>query len=141
MVVGSAMVSVALPTIRNHFGIAADLTSWIVAAYMAPYVVLVPLYGRLGDGLGKRRMYVLGREHLSNRYGGGHGGPPALAGCWQGRAIQGVGAACIVPLSIAVLSQMFPLVERGRALGLWNAAGLIAGILAFPAGGLLTDPG
>ena len=138
MVVGSAMVSVALPTIRDNFSTAADLTAWIVAAYMVPYVVLVPLYGRLGDGLGKRRMYVLGVSIFQIGTLAAMAAP-SIGWLLAGRAIQGVGAACIVPLSIAVLSQVFPMVERGRALGLWNGVGLIAGILAFPVGGLLTD--
>jgi MFS family permease len=138
MVLGSAMISVALPAMRDHFGTAADLTAWIIAAYMTPYVVLVPLYGRLGDVLGKRWMYVLG---VSIFQVGTVAAlvSPSVGWLLIGRVVQGVGAACIVPLSIAILSEVFPLTERGRALGLWNAAGLVVGILAFPAGGLLID--
>ncbi len=54
------MYSVALPAIRDNFGIGADTVALSVTAYMLPFVIFMPLYGQLGDGLGKRRLFSIG---------------------------------------------------------------------------------
>src|SRR5688500_14755701 len=54
------MFGVALPAIRDSFMIEADTVAWLVTAYTLPFVLFMPLYGRLGDGLGKRRLFSVG---------------------------------------------------------------------------------
>ena len=56
----SGMSRVALPVIRDDFGIPADLTAWVLAAFMLPFVVLMPIYGRLSDGVDRRLLILLG---------------------------------------------------------------------------------
>ena len=55
-----SMFSVALPTVRDAFGAEADLTAWLVTAYSLPFVIFMPLYGKLGDSLGKARLFQSG---------------------------------------------------------------------------------
>jgi EmrB/QacA subfamily drug resistance transporter len=138
MVINMSMFGVALPTIRDTFGIQADETSWLVIAYILPNVISLPLYGRLGDGLGKRRLFLIGILVF-------------LAGTVisllaieiplliLGRAIQGVGAAGINPLCIAIISERFPQGERGKALGTWNSMGPLAAIFGPFLGGFMVD--
>jgi EmrB/QacA subfamily drug resistance transporter len=138
MVINMAMFGVALPTIRDQFGIQADTTSWLVTAYMLPSVVAMPLYGRLGDGLGKRRLFLTGIViflvgtgviFLS----------PTLGLVILGRAIQGIGASGVNPLCMAIISERFPPAERGKALGTWNSMGPVAGIIGPLLGGYIID--
>ena len=56
----AGMSRVALPVIRDDFGIPADLTAWVLAAFMLPFVVLMPIYGRLSDGVDRRLLILLG---------------------------------------------------------------------------------
>ncbi len=131
LVLNLSMIGVALPSIRSDFRVEADLVAWVVTAYTLPYVILMPLYGRLGDALGKRRLFMAGvvafllgtgTNLLADRL-------PVLM---LGRAIQGAGAAGISPLAIAMISELFPAGERGGALGAWNSigpAGSVAGNL------------
>ncbi|MEZ4728886.1 MAG: MFS transporter [Caldilineaceae bacterium] len=60
MVLNMSMFSVALPTMRDEFRVEPDQAAWLVAAYTLPFVIFTPLYGRLGDSLGKRRMLLFG---------------------------------------------------------------------------------
>ena len=59
-IVNMSMFSVALPTIRNTFSLQADVTAWVVTAFTLPYVIFMPIYGRLADELGKRRLFLTG---------------------------------------------------------------------------------
>jgi EmrB/QacA subfamily drug resistance transporter len=138
MVINISMFGVALPTIRNTFAIQADVTAWLVTAYMLPFMIFMPLYGRLSDGLGKRRLFLTGLAVF-------------LVGTVMtllatdlrmlmlGRAVQGLGASGINPLCIAIISELFPSAERGKALGTWNSIGPVAGMAAPFMGGFLID--
>lgn len=138
MVLNMTMFSVAVPTIRDQFGLQADTTSWLITAYTLPFVVAMPLYGRLGDGLGKRRLFLMGISifllgtvtiMLA----------PALPLVILGRVIQGVGASGVNPLCMAIISERFPVGERGKALGTWNSMGPIAGTIGPLLGGFVID--
>ena len=130
-----SMIGVALPSIRDSFGADADLVAWVVIGYTLPYVIFMPLYGRLGDALGKRLLFMAGVTVFVlgtavNLFA------DRLPVLMLGRAIQGAGAAGIAPLAIAMISEFFPAGERGGALGTWNsigpAAGMVGGFLAGP---------
>lgn len=133
-----SMIRVALPSIRSSFGARADLVAWIVAGYTVPSVILTPLYGRLGDGLGRRRLFLVGItvflvgtciNLLATDL------PFLLAG----RVTQGVGAAGIFPLSMAMISQLFPASEQGKALGTWSSISGATSVVAMPLAGPLID--
>ncbi len=136
-----ATISVALPTLRAEFALRADAAAWLVTAYMLPYMIFMPLYGRLGDGLGRRRLIyvgllIFGAGTLLCTFA------PTLPLLIAGRCIQGVGASGLMPLGMAVVSDLFPNEQRGRALGTWNSAGPIAAIVGpLFAGALLADWG
>lgn len=137
-VLNLTMFGVALPAIRNSFMIEADTAAWLVTAYTLPFVVFMPLYGRLGDGLGKRRLFSIGIILffigtvfclVAN----------SLTTLIIGRVLQGVGTAGVNPLCIAVISELFPDPLRGRALATWSSTGPATGMIAPFVGGLLVD--
>ena len=60
LVIHLSMFTVAVPAIRADFSLAADTTSWMLLVYTIPYILFMPLYGRLGDRLGRRRLLLFG---------------------------------------------------------------------------------
>ena len=138
MVLAGSMAGVALPTIRTDFQIPADMVAWVTTIYTLPFMILMPLYGRLSDGLGKRRLILAGIIIFSI------GSAiilmaPSLAWLMAGRAIQGIGTAGLMPLGMAMISAIFPAAERGKALGSWSATGPMVGFLSPLAAGFLID--
>jgi EmrB/QacA subfamily drug resistance transporter len=136
MTFNMGMFGVALPTIRDQFGIQADTTSWLITAYTLPFVVAMPLYGRLGDGLGKRRLFLFGIAIFM----AGTGVillAPSLALVILGRAVQGIGASGVTPLCMSIISERFPAGERGKALGTWNSMGPIGAFIGPLLGGFI----
>lgn len=132
------MINVALPAIRTSFNAQVDLVAWVITIYTLPYVILMPLYGRLADGLGKQRLFLTGI------------GIFLVGTCVDlmatdfrllmvGRTIQGMGAAGIVPLAIATISELFPESRRGKALGTWNSIGPLTYMVGPLIGGLLIE--
>ena len=138
LVLNLSMFSVALPAIRDAFGLAADTASWVVLAYTIPYVAFMPFHGRLGDLLGPRKLVVVGIVVYA-------AGTlvcmlaPGLGMLVVGRIIQGAGGAGVNPLALTIISREFPPEDRGRAMGTWNAAGPLTGMLGPVAAGFLID--
>lgn len=127
-VLSMTMTPVALPVIRDDFQIQADVTAWVASVYTLPFMILMPVYGRLSDSLGKRRLILAGISIFSI-------GTviaifaPGLGWLMAGRAIQGVGASGMMPLGMAVISTIFPTAERGKALGTWSSIGPTTGFV------------
>ncbi len=138
VVTNLAVMSVALPAIRETFNAPIDLMAWVITIYTLPYVALMPLYGRLGESLGIRRMLLvsaaifLAGTALSTL-------SQSLPLLLLGRFIQGAGASGIVPLAITMITRVFPEATRGRALGQWNSIGPVASVVASLLGGIIID--
>ncbi len=126
--VDSGMMSVALPQIQKDFGVRVDLLAWAVAAGFLPRVALMPIYGHIGDRIGKKQLFLLG---LAIHTVGAMLGifAPSFSVLIVGRLLQGVGGSSL-PLAMALIADGFAPEHRGRALGIWNSAapgGLILG--------------
>ena len=116
------MSRVALPVIRDHFRLQADMTAWVATAFMLPFMILMPVYGGLSDCLGKRRLILAGIFIFSIGTAMATLAPD-LSWLTAGRAIQGIGVGGIMPLGMALISTIFPPDERGKALGTWSSVG------------------
>ncbi|MEZ4837392.1 MAG: MFS transporter [Caldilineaceae bacterium] len=138
MPLASSMANVALPTIRDQFAIRADMTAWVATAFTLPFMVFMPVYGRLSDGVGKRRL-ILGGLALFTFGTAITLVATDLVWLMVGRAIQGFGTAGMVPLGLAFLSSVFHPAERGEALGKWSSMGPMMGFLSPVVAGFLVD--
>lgn len=136
--IDGSVVNVALPAIGRDLGADAQAFAWIVNAYILPLSALILLGGALGDRAGRRRMFVAGiavflTASLACALA------PGSAMLLAGRAMQGIGAAMLMPNSLAFLGAAFDGAARGRAIGTWAAAGAVAGALGPLVGGWLVD--
>ena len=131
------IVNIAIPNMIAKLHASLDDVLWVLNAYALVLAVLVITAGRLGDLLGPRTMFV-------GRHRGVHGGlgglrvrarsPGWLIGF---RAVQGLGAAMLMPQTLAIITMTFPPERRGAAFGVWGAVAGLATIAGPTLGGLL----
>ncbi|TRW14463.1 MFS transporter [Glacieibacterium frigidum] len=136
--IDGSVVNVALPAIGRELGGEAAELQWVVNAYLLPLSALLLLGGALGDRYGRRRLFLLGIA-LFTLASVLCAAAPGLTALLAGRALQGVGAALLMPNSLAILGSAFSDEERGKAIGTWAAAGAAAGALGPLLGGWLID--
>jgi EmrB/QacA subfamily drug resistance transporter len=134
--VEGSVLSVALPAIRESYGAGAQQVQWVVNAYLLPLSALLLLGGALGDHYGRRLLLVVGTiifavTSLICALA------PSLPVLLAARGAQGVGAALLLPNSLALLNAAFEGEKRGRAVGIWAAAGAAAAAVAPLIGGWL----
>jgi EmrB/QacA subfamily drug resistance transporter len=144
-IVGSSMVfidgtvvNVAVPTIQTSFDVSASAVQWVVESYALFLSALLLVGGSMGDRYGRRRIFSLGICVFA--------GASLWCGLASGfvelviaRAVQGVGAALLVPGSLAILAASFPEAERGRAIGTWSGFTGVTTALGPVLGGWLID--
>ena len=136
--IDGSVVNVGLPAIGKslHAG-AADL-QWAINAYLLPLSALLLLGGALGDRFGRRLLLVVGVA-LFALASAVCTVAPSLVVLLVGRGFQGVGAALLLPNSLAILGDAFSGEARSKAIGVWAASGAIAGAVAPVIGGGLID--
>jgi EmrB/QacA subfamily drug resistance transporter len=125
----SQVVTTALNVMRIDLGASMELLEWMVNAYILSFAVLLLAGSALGDRFGRRRMLIAGLA-LFTASSAACGAAPHVATLIAARAIQGMGAALIMPLAMALLSGTFSAAERGKALGIFasiTGAAMIAG--------------
>jgi len=124
----NTVVNVALPSIQRSLHASISALQWTVNAYTLTFAVLLVTGGRLGDLFGRRRMFLFGVITFAIA-----SGLIALAhtDAWliAFRAVQGVGAAFMMPATLSIITNAFPPRERGKAIGTW--AGVSAAALAI----------
>ncbi len=136
--IDGSVVNVGLPAIGASLnGGAADL-QWVVNAYLLPLSALLLLGGAAGDRFGRRRLLIAGVA-LFVAASAACALAPTLAWLIAGRVAQGVGAAMLMPSSLAILGAAFAGEARGRAIGTWAAVGAMAGAIGPVLGGWLID--
>src|SRR5215218_2909525 len=114
------VVTTALTTIRRDLGATVEQLEWTVNAYNLSFAVLLITGAALGDRLGRRRMYVAGLA-LFAAASAACALAPGAGWLIAARAVQGAGAALLMPLGLALLSAAFPPEKRGAAIGLFSA--------------------
>ncbi len=134
----STVVSLALSSIRVDVGADSTELQWMMNVYLLTAAVLVVTAGRLGDMWGRKRVFVAGMLlfAIGSVLSGAAQSPEMLIG---GRVLQGVGAAPLVTLSLALVCNAFPAAEQPRALGIWAAVSAIALAIGPVVGGLLIE--
>src|SRR5882672_10628729 len=136
--VDESVVNVALPAIETDLGTSVVVIQWLVNAYTLSLAALLLIGGAAGDRFGRRLVFVVGT------------GTFAAASVWCGlsasvtqliaaRAVQGVGAALLIPCSLAIIGASFAEAERGRAIGTWAGFSAIAAAIGPLLGGSIVD--
>ena len=134
--IDSSVTNVALPALQKSLhGTPADL-QWTINSYALPLAALLLIGGAAGDRFGRRR-YLVGGILLFALASIGCALSPSFAVLIPMRALQGMGAAMMMPNSLALLSNAYPPATRGRAIGTWAAVGVIASAAGPPLGGWL----
>jgi len=136
--IDSTAVNVALPALQSSLHATVVDVQWVIEAYGLFLSALILVGGALGDSLGRRRMFLLGVVGFAIA-SAGCGLSSSIRGLVLWRSIQGVGAAFLVPGSLAIISSSFDERSRGKAIGTWAGFTTITTALGPVLGGWLIE--
>jgi EmrB/QacA subfamily drug resistance transporter len=138
--VDGSVVNVALPTVAHAFNADAGALQWVINSYLLPLSALLLLGGAAGDHFGRRRLLILGTSAFA--LGSlGCALSRELPVLFASRLLQGIGAAMLMPNSLAILGETFSGESKGRAIGIWAATSAAMGAVGPVIGGWLIDLG
>jgi EmrB/QacA subfamily drug resistance transporter len=136
--IDGSVVGVAIPVMQRAFHATAVQMQWVNNAYLLFLSALILLGGAIGDRIGRRLTFLIGIFIFTVASIGG-GLAPSEGFEVLARAVQGVGAAMLVPSSLAILGASFEEKDRGKAIGTWAGASAMVTALAPVMGGWLVD--
>lgn len=135
---GYLVVITALPAMRRDLGANLSTLSWIVNAYGLAFAVGITTAAALGDRYGRVRVFGVGLGIFTVASAAG-GLAPSVQALVAARAMQGIGAAIVMPLSLTILSALFPPERRGRVIGIWGGIAGLGVALGPLIGGAVTQ--
>ena len=136
--IDGTVVNVALPVLQRELNATLVDVQWVIESYSLLLSAMLLVGGSLGDHYGRRRIFVIGTIIFALA-SACCGSAPGVAWLNTARAIQGFGAALLVPGSLAIISSSFREEDRGRAIGTWSAFTAITTALGPVLGGWLIE--
>ncbi|MFZ5708262.1 MAG: MFS transporter [Pseudomonadota bacterium] len=130
------IVNVALPSLQRAFGATPNQIEWVVAAYIFTFALGLLPSGRLGDLIGRRRMFVLGVAVFTVA-SALCGLAPSIEALIGARVLQGLGGAMMTPQTLALVPALFPPKERGGVFAFFGLAAGLASVAGPVIGGVL----
>src|SRR2546423_13250203 len=119
VVLDNLVVTTALPVIKRSLRASIEELEWTVNAYTLTFAVLLLTGAALGDRLGRRRVFAIGLG-IFTAASAAAALAPSIVALDVARAVQGVGGAIVMPLTLTILSSAVPAEKRGLALGAWG---------------------
>src|SRR4029077_13410216 len=132
------VVTTALPVIRKDLGAGIEGLEWTVNAYPLTFAVLLLTGAALGDRFGRRRLFVIGLG-IFTFASAAAALAPSIGALDAARALQGLGGAIVMPLTLTILSAAVPAEKRGLALGAWGGISGLAVAFGPLVGGAVVD--
>ncbi|MEV0439065.1 DHA2 family efflux MFS transporter permease subunit [Streptomyces spectabilis] len=132
------VVTTALPSIREDLGGGLEDLEWTVSAYTLTFAVLLMFGAALGDRFGRRKLFGIGLAVFTGASAAA-ALAPGIEELIAARAVQGVGAAVMMPLTLTLLTAAVPAAKRGMAYGIWGAVNGLAVASGPLIGGTLTE--
>jgi len=134
----TTIANVALPHIQGSVSASADQVTWVLTSYIVSAAIMTPLAGWLADRLGRKKMFLVsiaGFTVASMLCGIATSLPEIVIF----RLLQGLAGASLIPLSQAVLLDIYPPKQHGQAMAIWGGGAILGPILGPALGGYLTD--
>ncbi len=135
-ILSTSLVNIAIPKMMSVFGVSLADVTWVITAYTLAMGAIVPLTGFLSDTIGSKKLYI-GALVLFTL-------ASALSGmAWSNNAmiifriIQAIGGGLLMPVGMTIIFMLFPLEERGKALGIWGIGSMCAPALGPTLGGYI----
>ncbi|WP_052126075.1 MFS transporter [Ureibacillus massiliensis] len=132
----AGLVNVALPDLSIVFQVSLSFSQWVVTGYLLAVMLFLPIMGKVADMIGKKKIHYAGYVV----FGVGvilSAVSPTLYFLLVARVLQGIGAAMLQAVNMAIITENYPKEKRGKALGLIGASVGVGGLLGPPAGGIL----
>ena len=136
--IDESVVNVASPAIETDLAASAVVIQWLVNAYTLSLSALLLVGGAAGDRFGRRRFFMIGIGIFAVA-SAWCGMAPTFAQLIAARAVQGAGAALLIPCSLAIIGAAFDEAERGKAIGTWAGSSAVASAIAPMLGGWIVD--
>lgn len=138
--IDATALNVALPAMQSDFNASATTLLWILNSYTLPLTALLLVGGALGDRCGRRKIYMIGIAAFAVA-SAVCGFAPDTRMLIGARVLQGVGAALMIPGSLAIITATFSADRRGKAIGTWGAISAVATAFGPVIGGILARYG
>src|ERR1043165_7982058 len=136
--VDGTVVNIAVPVLQEEMNATIADVQWVVEAYTLFLAALMLTGGAMGDRYGRKRVFMLGAA-IFTAGSIACGLAPGIGTLIAFRGLQGIGAALMVPGSLAIINATFPDKERGKAIGTWSAFTSITMVIGPLVGGTMID--
>jgi len=136
--IDTTIVNVALPRLQAVFGATSSQIEWVAAAYVLAFALGLLPFGRLGDTVGRKRMFLVGIAAFT-LFSGLCGLAPDMRTLIAARVLQGISGAMMMPQVLAIVSVIFPPQERGTAFAFFGLSAGLASVAGPLTGGFLID--